>query len=87
MSMVNWNCNIKLPQEQLPLDMKQLLMRGSLLKNTEYVYGVVIYTGHETKVMLNSKKAPSKMSNVLRMMNKVLYTVFGFQILICIAYA
>lgn len=37
--------------------------------------------------MLNSKEAPSKMSNVLKKMNKMLYTVFAFQAAICIIFA
>ena len=48
-----------------------------MLKNTDWVTGVVIYTGPESKVMLNSKAAPSKTSNVLHKMNHMLYTVFG----------
>lgn len=67
--------------------MNQLLLRGCVLKNTDYVYGVVVYTGHESKVMLNSKEAPSKTSNVLRRMNKMLYTVFAFQALVCLTFA
>jgi phospholipid-transporting ATPase len=47
----------------------------------------VIYTGHESKIMLNSKAAPSKVSNVLLKMNKMLYTVFLFQLVICIVFA
>lgn len=36
-----------------PLGVDQILLRGSKLKNTEYVYGIVVFTGHETKVMKN----------------------------------
>jgi hypothetical protein len=49
-----------------------------MLKNTEYIIGLVIYTGKESKIMLNSKKPPSKVSNVLRTMNYMLYSVFLF---------
>lgn len=38
----------------IPIDIDQILLRGSSLKNTEYVYGIAIYTGHDTKVMMNS---------------------------------
>lgn len=67
--------------------MKQLLLRGCSLQNTDYVYGIVVYTGHETKIMLNSKQAPSKSSNVLKKMNKILYTVFLFQLILCMVLA
>ncbi len=32
----------------------------------------------ETKIMKNMKKAPYKVSNVMKLMNKMLYTVFAF---------
>lgn len=40
----------------IPLGLDQMLLRGSMLRNTNYIYGVVIYTGHETKLMKNSTK-------------------------------
>lgn len=33
---------------------KQLLYRGARLKNTEWIYGLAIYTGMNTKIMMNS---------------------------------
>jgi phospholipid-transporting ATPase len=38
-----------------PLDPGMLLLRGALLKNTTWIYGIVIFTGHESKLMLNSR--------------------------------
>lgn len=36
----------------IPLGSDQILLRGSQLKNTAWVYGLVIYTGHESKLMM-----------------------------------
>lgn len=88
MSLVKWNCNIHLNgSEKEPVGLKQLLVRGSVIVNTEYVIGIAVYTGAETKVMLNSKPAPSKMSQVLKVMNRMLVSVFAFQAIICISFA
>ncbi|CBI27109.3 unnamed protein product, partial [Vitis vinifera] len=39
----------------------------SKLRNTDYIYGAVIFTGHDTKVIQNSTDAPSKRSRNGRM--------------------
>ncbi len=36
------------------LSNNNFILRGCSLRNTKYVYGVVSYTGHSTKIMLNS---------------------------------
>src|SRR5690349_6906797 len=41
-----------------PLDPTQLLLRGAQLRNTSWVYGAVVFTGHESKLMLNSRYGP-----------------------------
>ena len=33
------------------------------------MYGIVAYTGHETKIMMNSTKAKSKFSKLEKQMN------------------
>jgi phospholipid-transporting ATPase len=38
--------------------------------------------GSESKIMKNAKKAPRKISNLMLLMNKMLYTVFAAQLLI-----
>ncbi|XP_077984913.1 putative phospholipid-transporting ATPase IA [Glandiceps talaboti] len=57
-----------------PLGPDQILLRGAQLKNTQWVFGAVIYTGHETKLMMNSTSAPLKRSTMEVMTNKqILY--------------
>lgn len=54
----------------IPLDENNFILRGCSLRNTCYIYGVITYTGHETKTMLNSVKARPKKSKIERLMNK-----------------
>lgn len=35
----------------MPLGPDQILLRGAQLRNTQWVHGVVVYTGHDTKLM------------------------------------
>ncbi|KRX06108.1 P-type ATPase, cytoplasmic domain N [Pseudocohnilembus persalinus] len=41
-------------QTSISLNSENLLLRGCILKNTKFVVGLVVYTGHETKIFLNS---------------------------------
>ena len=86
-SLYTWNCNLRLSKIWVPLGPTQLLLRGCVLKNTDYAIGVVVYTGHETKIMQNSKPAQSKISHVMKMMNKMLYTIFVLQAVVCFVFA
>jgi phospholipid-translocating ATPase len=51
------------------LGFSNLLLRGCHLRNTDWVIGMVIYTGAETKIRLNAGKTPSKRSYNEKMMN------------------
>ncbi|XP_058087203.1 putative phospholipid-transporting ATPase 9 [Magnolia sinica] len=68
--------------QQYPLSPQQLLLRDSKLRNTDYVYGAVIFTGHDTKVIQNSTDPPSKRSKIERKMDNIIYFLFSVLILI-----
>ncbi|KAI1625085.1 phospholipid-translocating ATPase [Exophiala viscosa] len=57
-------------EKELPLQPDQLLLRGATLRNTPWIYGVVVFTGHETKLMRNATATPIKRTDVERMLNK-----------------
>ena len=38
------------------IDYNQLMLRGSSLKITQWVYGIVVYTGNDTKIKKNDQK-------------------------------
>ncbi|CAH0561274.1 unnamed protein product [Brassicogethes aeneus] len=66
-----------------PLGPDQLLLRGAMLRNTSWVFGFVIYTGHETKLMRNSTKAPLKRSSVDKLANIQIILLFGVLLVMC----
>ena len=47
---IDMNNNVR-----VSLDPENVLLRGSSLRNTEWVIGVVVFAGHETKLMMNTK--------------------------------
>lgn len=59
-----------------PLGPSNLLLRGSILRNTSYIYGITVYTGFETKVALNMRHPPSKMGSVEKKLNWVVLLLF-----------
>ncbi|KAH9981426.1 hypothetical protein BGW80DRAFT_1270175 [Lactifluus volemus] len=52
-----------------PVDLQTTLLRGTVLRNTGWVIGIVVYTGLDTKLVLNSGGTPSKRGKVERQMN------------------
>ncbi|XP_076728866.2 phospholipid-transporting ATPase IB isoform X2 [Callospermophilus lateralis] len=64
-------------QSPVALGPDQILLRGTQLRNTQWVFGVVVYTGHDTKLMQNSTKAPLKRSNVEKVTNVQILVLFG----------
>ncbi|XP_065866747.1 probable phospholipid-transporting ATPase 4 [Euphorbia lathyris] len=74
--------NLELDRQVYPLDPSQVLLRDSKLRNTTFIYGVVVFTGFDSKVMQNSTKSPSKRSRVERKMDKIIYILFSFLLLI-----
>lgn len=45
---LNWNDNT------YALDNDKIVLRGCRLRNTKWMYGVVVYAGHDTKLVQNS---------------------------------
>ncbi|KAK9124910.1 hypothetical protein Scep_013756 [Stephania cephalantha] len=56
--------------KRMSLGPSNVVLRGCELKNTAWAVGVAVYTGRDTKVMLNSSGAPSKRSRLETKMNR-----------------
>ncbi|KAJ0971346.1 hypothetical protein J5N97_019305 [Dioscorea zingiberensis] len=74
--------NLEYQRDVFALEPNNLLLRDSKLRNTACVYGVVVFTGHDTKVMQNATKSPSKRSGIERRMDYIIYVLFTALVLI-----
>eukprot|EP00934_Nitzschia_sp_Nitz4_P003792 Nitzschia sp. Nitz4//scaffold193_size40683//22974//28351//NITZ4_007501-RA/size40683-augustus-gene-0.57-mRNA-1//-1//CDS//3329540285//3782//frame0 len=68
----------------IPLGADNLLLRGAVLRNTEWAIGFSCFTGTDTKLVQNSFETPSKFSQLDRLMNKTVVLVIIIMIL-CIS--
>ncbi|KAH7830451.1 putative phospholipid-transporting ATPase VD [Monocercomonoides exilis] len=66
------------------IDNNNVILRSCSLRNTPYIIGFVVYTGHETKIMKNSGKSPAKKTKLENLLNIFVFIAFGFQILFCL---
>lgn len=67
--------NSSIPK-QIPMGPDQILLRGAQLRNTPWLYGLVVFTGHQTKLMRNATAAPIKRTNVEREVNTNIVWLF-----------
>ncbi|XP_024939743.1 probable phospholipid-transporting ATPase IA isoform X3 [Cephus cinctus] len=72
-------------KQSVSLGPDQLLLRGAMLRNTKWIFGVVIYTGHDTKLMRNNTSAaPLKRSTLDRLTNTQILMLFFILLLLCL---
>jgi phospholipid-transporting ATPase len=59
------------------------LLRGSSLRNTEWIWGVVTHTGHDTRIMRNSVKSRPKSSQLENKTGRQIVYIFLLQCALC----
>ncbi|XP_050618242.1 phospholipid-transporting ATPase FetA-like [Macaca thibetana thibetana] len=69
------------------LDHDKLLLRGCIIRNTDWCYGLVIYTGPDTKLMQNSGKSTFKRTQIDHLMNVLVLWIFLGLGIICFVLA
>ena len=79
---LNYNNN-----KNIVCSINNLLLKGTVLKNTKYIYGISVYVGHHTKIMKNSRSPKQKTSTMINKMEKFLYSLFIFTIALCLIFS
>nr|XP_056722056.1 probable phospholipid-transporting ATPase IM [Euleptes europaea] len=71
---LSWN------EENHPLTNEEVLLRGCVLRNTDWCFGMVIFAGPDTKLMQNSGKTRLKRTSIDQLMNSLVLWIFGLLI-------
>ncbi|RPA81799.1 phospholipid-translocating P-type ATPase [Ascobolus immersus RN42] len=74
----------KEPQKSAAVTIDNLLLRGCTLKNTSWVIGFVVFTGDDTKIMMNSGITPSKRSRITQQLNWNVIINFVLLLVMCL---
>ena len=60
------------PDFKMNLDLNQFLHRGSFVENSGHVVAMVVYTGTESKLIMNLGKYVFKMSSFEKILNRIM---------------
>jgi len=66
-----------------PLDNEKVLLRGAVLRNTRWCYGLVLFAGKDTKLMQNSGRTKFKRTSIDRLLNFIILGIVIFLFCIC----
>ncbi|XP_015185964.1 PREDICTED: phospholipid-transporting ATPase ID isoform X6 [Polistes dominula] len=66
------------------LDNDKIILRGCVLRNTQWCYGVVIFAGKDTKLMQNSGKTKFKRTSIDRLLNLLIIGIVFFLLSMCL---
>ncbi|XP_055698047.1 phospholipid-transporting ATPase ID isoform X4 [Phlebotomus papatasi] len=69
--------------QRFSLDNDKILLRGCVLRNTQWCYGVVVFAGKDTKLMQNSGKTKFKSTSIDRLLNFIIIGIVFFLLSIC----
>lgn len=76
-SLYTFDGTLSLPgQAPRPVGPDQLLLRGAQLRNAPWVFGLVVFTGRDTKLLQNATKTPVKRTRVDKQVNALILTLF-----------
>lgn len=71
-------------EQRYALDSEKLLLRGCILRNTSWCYGVVVFAGRDSKLMQNSGKTKFKRTSIDRLLNYIILGIVFFLALMCL---
>lgn len=78
---------VDVAEEIEAVTINEILLRGCTLRNTKWVIGLVVFTGADTKIMMNGGDTPSKRSKIEKETNFNVIMNFIILLLLCLVTA
>lgn len=79
-----FNGYLNFNNKKFPVSNDNMLLRGCVLRNTSWCYGMVVYAGKDSKLMMNSGPSKFKRTHIDRLMNVLIIGIFCFLALMCL---
>lgn len=74
----NFEGKVTIDDQSYPLNSSHIVYRGSILRNTAWAIGLVVFTGEETKIRMNAIQNPrTKAPRLQQMCNKIIIFMVG----------
>jgi len=67
------------------IDHDSMVLRGTIIRNTKMVLGVAVYTGPDSKIIMNSNESPSKTSRIDAIVNGSMLLILLALVTMCTA--
>lgn len=84
-NLYDFNGKVSVNGQTLPLTLNEVVYRGSVLRNTSYLYGLVINTGEECVIRMNANHHPkAKTPRLERYANQVVLTLIVYVVVLSI---
>ena len=81
----DFNGRLAIDGKTLPLTLNEVVFRGSVLRNTAHIYGLVVNTGEECKIRMNANHhAPAKVPRLEKYANQVVLTLIFYVVVVSI---
>ena len=61
--------------DKTPFEIRNTAIRGARLKNTKFIYGIILYTGKDTKIMMNIIKEKKKVAYLDKLVDKIVLII------------
>ncbi|KAH0789466.1 phospholipid-translocating P-type ATPase, flippase family protein [Histomonas meleagridis] len=81
--LTSYDCRIKCNDNFWPISIHNVLLRGMCTHYTNEIIGIVIRTGHDTKIMQNVQHPPSKLTKFDHNLNRILILIFSLMVILC----